>query len=198
MQGRPAEKPQVVGNVPGMRRWVIVAVEIVALVAAAVILFLLLRGDGSDSTATQPTQASSTTTTVAPTSTDAPTTTTAGATTSTSTSTTAAPTTTVAPTTTILPVGTVVEVVWADGAVVAISLDGQPFDDDRVPVPVGDDLRLTVAADLSDEVHVHGYDLFSDVTPTQPAEFEFVADAAGIFEVEFERSHSLIIELVIS
>ena len=50
----------------------------------------------------------------------------------------------------------------------------------------GDRVRIIVHADVSDEVHFHGYDLSADVTPETPARIDFVADAAGVYEVELE------------
>lgn len=58
-----------------------------------------------------------------------------------------------------------------------------------------DEVRLTVYAEVVDEVHVHGYDIHADVAPGEPAVLEFVASIPGIFEVELEDSGSLIAEL---
>lgn len=68
----------------------------------------------------------------------------------------------------------------------------------RVEVPLGDRVRLTVAADVSDEVHVHGYDLVAAVAPGASAVLEFVADIPGIFEVELHRAHSLLLDLEVA
>lgn len=65
----------------------------------------------------------------------------------------------------------------------------------RVDVSRGRTVRLIVTADVSDEVHVHGYDRFADVAPGRPAIIEFVADIEGIFEVELEGARKLIVEL---
>jgi hypothetical protein len=54
-----------------------------------------------------------------------------------------------------------------------------------------------VHADVSDEVHFHGYDLMADVTPDEPAVIDFVADAAGSYEVELEDLAEPLIELEI-
>jgi hypothetical protein len=50
----------------------------------------------------------------------------------------------------------------------------------------GERVRIVVRADVSDEVHLHGYDLTADVAPGAPARIAFVANAAGVFEVELE------------
>jgi hypothetical protein len=61
----------------------------------------------------------------------------------------------------------------------------------------GDAVRIVIDADVSDEVHVHGYDLMADVTPDDPATIDFVANAPGVFEVELEDAGTLLFELEI-
>lgn len=56
----------------------------------------------------------------------------------------------------------------------------------RLQAELGSSVQLVVEADVSDEVHLHGYDLSADVSPGQPATIEFVADIPGVFEVELE------------
>lgn len=109
------------------------------------------------------------------------------------TTTTAAPaTTTAAPTTTTTTeaaTGVQIEItVTADG------IDGE----DRYQVPVGEEVTITVVADLVEEVHVHGYDLSADIAPGSPGVITFIADIPGIFEVELEVSHQPLFELVVS
>jgi FtsP/CotA-like multicopper oxidase with cupredoxin domain len=53
-------------------------------------------------------------------------------------------------------------------------------------VEQGARVRLTVRADVTDEVHLHGYDLFADVAPGQPGRISFTADDPGEFEAELE------------
>lgn len=57
---------------------------------------------------------------------------------------------------------------------------------DILSVRVGETVRFEVEADVSDEVHVHGYDLIFETVPDQEVLIEFVADVTGIFEVELE------------
>ncbi len=45
---------------------------------------------------------------------------------------------------------------------------------------------LVVRAELTDEVHLHGYDLTADVAPGQPATIRFAATAPGRFGLELE------------
>jgi hypothetical protein len=56
----------------------------------------------------------------------------------------------------------------------------------RVTVAQGRRVRLVVRADVSDHVHVHGYDVFRDVAPSAPAQLIFRASIPGQFEVELE------------
>jgi hypothetical protein len=53
-----------------------------------------------------------------------------------------------------------------------------------VEVARGDAVRLVVAADAPDEIHVHGYDITQNAGPGAPARFVFRADLEGVFEVE--------------
>jgi hypothetical protein len=53
-----------------------------------------------------------------------------------------------------------------------------------VEVARGDAVRLVVAADAADEIHVHGYDITKNAGPGAPARFVFRADLEGVFEVE--------------
>lgn len=57
---------------------------------------------------------------------------------------------------------------------------------DRLSVPKDTRLRIVAIADVTDHVHVHGYDLMADVAPGAPAVIAFTADAAGRFEIELE------------
>jgi hypothetical protein len=59
----------------------------------------------------------------------------------------------------------------------------------------GDRVRFRVESDVSDEVHVHGYDLMKDVAPGHPVSFEFPANLEGVFEAELEGRKEQIIEL---
>ena len=50
----------------------------------------------------------------------------------------------------------------------------------------GDEVLIVIRADISDHVHVHGYDLMADVAPDAPAKIRFRANVPGVFEVELE------------
>jgi hypothetical protein len=53
-------------------------------------------------------------------------------------------------------------------------------------VKQGTKVALVVHSEVADEVHVHGYDLHEDVAAGGSARIAFMADIAGIFEVELE------------
>lgn len=65
-------------------------------------------------------------------------------------------------------------------------------------VEIGATVHLLVSSDVADHVHVHGYDLFFDVVPDEPTEIMFTADVPGVFEIEMEGTHELLVELVVS
>jgi FtsP/CotA-like multicopper oxidase with cupredoxin domain len=61
------------------------------------------------------------------------------------------------------------------------SVVGGPKD---IEVEQGDTVRIVVAADAADEIHLHGYDITRSAAPGQPARFRFKANAEGAFEME--------------
>ena len=56
----------------------------------------------------------------------------------------------------------------------------------RFSVKKGRKVAMVVRSDLSDHIHLHGYDLMADVAPGSPARIQFVADTPGRFEIELE------------
>ncbi len=65
----------------------------------------------------------------------------------------------------------------------------------RETVRLGEKVRLRVASDVADEVHVHTYDLRADVVPKEVTEVEVTAAIPGRHEVELERSSKLLLTL---
>ena len=138
------------------------------------VLLAACSGTDTDSTSTEapttaPTTAVESTTTVASTTTAAPTTTTS------------------APTTTTTTVPGPVQLAFD-------TRDGVAF----LEVEKGEDVELTVTSDASDEVHLHGYDIKADVTPSQAAVIVFMADTPGVFEIELEGSGRRIAQLQVT
>jgi hypothetical protein len=56
----------------------------------------------------------------------------------------------------------------------------------RPRIDRGERVRLIVGADITDHVHLHGYDIMRDVSPGHPAVIRFRATTPGRFEVELE------------
>jgi len=68
----------------------------------------------------------------------------------------------------------------------------------RVRVDLGSVVAVMVTSDAPEEVHVHGYDILHAVSDGNPAHFAFTAAIPGVFEVEFEGSGRLLLQLEIS
>ncbi len=62
----------------------------------------------------------------------------------------------------------------------------------------GERVRFTIASDVADEIHVHGYDLKRDVAAGGRVSFSFPARIEGVFEVELEQRATQIAKLVVS
>jgi hypothetical protein len=54
----------------------------------------------------------------------------------------------------------------------------------RIETAKGDPVRIVVAADAPDEIHLHGYDITKTAAPGAPARFSFTANLEGVFEIE--------------
>jgi hypothetical protein len=59
----------------------------------------------------------------------------------------------------------------------------------------GDRIHFKVQSDISEEVHVHGYDIAKDVKAGGTIAFDFPATIEGVFEAELEGEKEQIIEL---
>ena len=62
----------------------------------------------------------------------------------------------------------------------------------------GDRIRFKVESDVSDEIHVHGYDLMKDVEAGGSVMFDFPATIEGVFEAELEERKQPIAELTVN
>jgi hypothetical protein len=67
----------------------------------------------------------------------------------------------------------------------------------RKTVDKGDRVVVIVTSDVSDEVHVHGYDLSRDVAPGRRVRIAFPARLPGRFVIELEDRHAQIAELTV-
>jgi heme/copper-type cytochrome/quinol oxidase subunit 2 len=68
-------------------------------------------------------------------------------------------------------------------------------DTGRVPVAAGERVTLVVTSDVAEELHVHGYDLTTAVSPGTPAELSFEATVPGVFEVELHDAGTVLLTL---
>ena len=59
----------------------------------------------------------------------------------------------------------------------------------------GEEVRFKVDSDVSDEVHMHGYDIMKDVKAGGSVSFDFPATIEGVFEAELEGRKEQILEL---
>jgi hypothetical protein len=62
----------------------------------------------------------------------------------------------------------------------------------------GEEVRFEVDSDVSDEVHMHGYDIMKDVKAGGSVSFDFPATIEGIFEAELEDRREQILELTVN
>ena len=156
-----------------MTRWTRIALAGGAVVLA-VVLFVVLRPDDDEDA--EPTPAAQTTT---------------GETTTEETETETEDTTTEeAPTT------TEAENPDEPQRIVIVVRDGQPVGGVKRPeIDEGKQVVLVVRSDVSDHMHLHGYNLLADVAPGQPGRIRFRADLVGRFDLELEDRVLLIAEL---
>src|SRR3954469_5673331 len=65
----------------------------------------------------------------------------------------------------------------------------------KIQVKKGQPVRFTVKSDVSDEIHVHGYDFNKDVKKGGSVSFNFPAKIDGIFVIELESRSEQIASL---
>jgi hypothetical protein len=68
----------------------------------------------------------------------------------------------------------------------------------EISVDEGERVRFKVKSDISEEIHVHGYDLMKDVEAGGSVTFDFPATIEGIFEAELEGKGEQILELTVN
>ena len=83
----------------------------------------------------------------------------------------------------------------AEPAPVIVDVDASSGEVARRTVGRGDRVVFNVTAGVADRVHLHGYDVFVDVAPGEPAKISFDAGTPGRFEIELEKGSVLIAEL---
>jgi hypothetical protein len=65
----------------------------------------------------------------------------------------------------------------------------------EISVNEGEPVRFRVESDVSDEVHLHGYDIHKEVKAGGSVTFDFPATIEGVFEAELESRKEQILEL---
>jgi hypothetical protein len=86
-----------------------------------------------------------------------------------------------------------------DAAVIEVTVRGERVEGpDRPTIRQGEQVVLVVHADVTDHVHLHGYDLMADVAPGRPARIRLRASVPGVFEVELEDAGRPLLELEIA
>jgi hypothetical protein len=68
----------------------------------------------------------------------------------------------------------------------------------KITVNKGDPVRFTVQSDVSDEIHVHGYNFHKDVKKGGSVSFDFPATIDGIFVIELESRSEQIASLQVN
>jgi heme/copper-type cytochrome/quinol oxidase subunit 2 len=68
----------------------------------------------------------------------------------------------------------------------------------KITVNKGDRIRFVVNSDVSDEIHVHGFDFHKDVKAGGKVSFSFPAKMDGEYEVELEGRKEQIVNLVVN
>lgn len=61
----------------------------------------------------------------------------------------------------------------------------------------GERVRFEIDSDVSDEIHVHGYDIYEDIEAGRKAKVSFPAEIDGVFEIELHGSGRPIAELTV-
>jgi hypothetical protein len=87
----------------------------------------------------------------------------------------------------------------AGGRTVTAELSATPSGRTKVVrARLGDEVDLYVSAPVVGTVTLNGYDLLEAVDPSTPAEFHFIADRAGTFDVLLQEADAVVGRLRVS
>jgi hypothetical protein len=64
-------------------------------------------------------------------------------------------------------------------------------------VDQGSTVRIEVTSDVADELHMHGYDVETEMTPGEVAVLEFTADMTGRFALETHEAGLMLLDLLV-
>ena len=86
--------------------------------------------------------------------------------------------------------------VSADGSIIDLVVIGNELEGGarRQSVPLGEEITVRVSGTSTDHVHIHGYDLFIDLSDGS-GELTFLVDIPGVFEIELEGSGTLLVQM---
>jgi hypothetical protein len=73
----------------------------------------------------------------------------------------------------------------------SVTIKNGKSDTNSIRVTQGEQIEITLASDQAAELHLHGYDLITQLEPGAPAILSFVARIAGRFPVEAHRMGSV-------
>jgi hypothetical protein len=83
--------------------------------------------------------------------------------------------------------------------VIAVDKNGKPVGGvQKLTVNKGGQIQFTVNSAVSDEVHLHGYDIPKDVKAGGSVTFDVPATIEGVFEAELESRHEQILDLTVN
>jgi hypothetical protein len=87
----------------------------------------------------------------------------------------------------------------SSGVATIVIKNGQPVSGiKQLTYNEGERVRFEVDSDVSDEVHMHGYDIMKDVKAGGSVSFDFPATIEGVFEAELEGRKEQILELTVN
>ena len=73
----------------------------------------------------------------------------------------------------------------------SVTIKNGKSDTNSIHVTQGEQIEITLASDQAAELHLHGYDLITQLEPGAPGTLSFVARIAGRFPVEAHRMGSV-------
>jgi hypothetical protein len=91
-----------------------------------------------------------------------------------------------------------VNVLGEEVSVTSLVSGNDPTFERTVQVGVNTPVQIQVTADRSEEAHLHGYDLTADLEPGVPGVIDFVASTPGLFLLELEGSHLLLVQIEVA
>jgi hypothetical protein len=87
----------------------------------------------------------------------------------------------------------------ADHPVIVVTIAGGEVtvDPAEPEVAIGDDVEVRITSDVTDSIHIHGYDALGALEPGVETIVRFTADIPGIFEVELESAGTHVFDLAV-